>query len=58
MEPFSPEQVPVISTLARNYAISDAWFCSVPSQTWPTVHLSTPGLSAALVSKSGSLDAI
>jgi phospholipase C len=35
MEPFSSAQVPVLSALARNYAISDAWFCSVPSQTWP-----------------------
>jgi phospholipase C len=44
MEPFSPDQVPVISTLARHYAISDAWFCSVPSQTWPNrsfVHAGT-----------------
>jgi phospholipase C len=28
MEPFSPDQVPILSTLARHYAISDAWFCS------------------------------
>ena len=35
MEPFSPAQVPVLSALARNYAISDAWFSSVPSNTWP-----------------------
>jgi phospholipase C len=35
MEPFSSEQTAVLSALARNYAISDAWFCSVPSQTWP-----------------------
>lgn len=35
MEPFSPAQVPVISALATNYAVSDAWFCSVPSDTWP-----------------------
>jgi len=35
MEPFSPEQVPVISALARNFAICDAWFSSVPSDTWP-----------------------
>jgi phospholipase C len=44
MEPFSPAQVPVISTLASQYAISDAWFCSVPSQTWPNrsfVHAGT-----------------
>lgn len=31
----SPEQVPVLAQLARNYAVSDAWFASVPSQTWP-----------------------
>jgi phospholipase C len=44
MEPFSSAQVPVLSVLARNYAISDAWFCSVPSQTWPNrafVHAGT-----------------
>ena len=35
MEPFSANQVPVISALARNYAISDEWFSSVPSNTWP-----------------------
>lgn len=35
MEPFSPEQVPVISALARNFAVCDAWFSSVPSDTWP-----------------------
>lgn len=31
----SPEQVPVLTQLARSYAVSDAWFASVPSQTWP-----------------------
>ncbi len=35
MEPFSPAQVPVLSALARNFAVSDAWFSSVPSETWP-----------------------
>jgi phospholipase C len=44
MEPFSPEQVPVISTLAKNYAVCDRWYCSVPSETWPNrafVHAGT-----------------
>jgi phospholipase C len=44
MEPFGADQVYVISTLARSYAISDAWFCSAPSQTWPNrafVHAGT-----------------
>ena len=35
MEPFGPEQLPVLSALARNFAICDAWFSSVPSNTWP-----------------------
>jgi phospholipase C len=44
MESYRPSQVPVISALARNYAVSDAWFCSVPSQTLPNrcfVHAGT-----------------
>ena len=35
METYSPEQLPVISALARNYAVCDAWFASAPCQTWP-----------------------
>ena len=35
MESYLPSQVPVISALAQNYAVSDAWYCSVPSQTLP-----------------------
>src|ERR1035438_10046648 len=34
MQPFSGGQLPLLSSLAKNYASSDAWFCSVPSQTW------------------------
>jgi phospholipase C len=44
MQTYSPSQVPVLTALARNYAVSDAWFCSVPSQTWPNrsfVHTGT-----------------
>ncbi len=35
MQAYSPAQFPVLSALAQNYAISDAWFCSVPSETIP-----------------------
>ena len=28
------ESVPILSTLARQFAVFDHWFCSVPSQTW------------------------
>ncbi|HEY3180173.1 MAG TPA: alkaline phosphatase family protein [Casimicrobiaceae bacterium] len=30
---FSSEQLPVLSTLAKQFAVYDAWHCSVPSQT-------------------------
>jgi phospholipase C len=31
---FSPEMLPVLSTLAREFAVFDAWFAAVPSQTY------------------------
>jgi phospholipase C len=40
----APEQVPVISTLARQFAVCTRWFCSVPGETWPNrnfVHAAT-----------------
>jgi phospholipase C len=44
MEPFSPDQVPIISSLAKSYAVCDRWYCSVPTETWPNrafVHAGT-----------------
>jgi phospholipase C len=35
MTGYTPEQVPVISALARGFATFDHWFCEVPSQTFP-----------------------
>lgn len=35
MSCYPPEALPVLSTLARSFAVSDAWFASVPSATWP-----------------------
>jgi phospholipase C len=34
MNCFTPEALPVLSGLARQFAVSDEWFASVPSQTW------------------------
>ncbi|MET0303102.1 MAG: alkaline phosphatase family protein [Microbacteriaceae bacterium] len=31
---FSTEQLPVLSTLAKEFAVFDAWFAAVPSQTY------------------------
>jgi len=44
MHYFTPEQVPVISQLARQFAVCDRWFASAPCQTWPNrffVHTAT-----------------
>jgi phospholipase C len=35
MQSFSPKEANVINQLARNFAVCDRWFASVPSQTWP-----------------------
>jgi phospholipase C len=46
MHYFSPEQVPVISKLARQFAVCDQWHASAPCQTWPNrffVHTGTAG---------------
>ncbi|MGD0504820.1 MAG: alkaline phosphatase family protein [Steroidobacteraceae bacterium] len=45
MQCHSPAQVPILSGLARNYAVSDAWFASVPSQTWPNRAFAHAGTS-------------
>src|SRR5262249_15338332 len=34
MTGYTPQQVPVISTMARGFATFDHWFCDVPSQTF------------------------
>lgn len=34
MQCFMPDQIPVLTTLAREFAVFDHWHCSVPSQTW------------------------
>ena len=35
MRCFTPDQLPVLSTLARQYAVCDQWFSSVPGPTLP-----------------------
>lgn len=44
MECFTPDQVPAISTLAREFVLCDHWFSSVPGPTMPNrlyVHAAT-----------------
>jgi phospholipase C len=49
MDGFPPAAVPVLSTLARSFAISDSWFSSVPSSTWPNRSFAHSGTSRGRV---------
>ena len=46
---FSEEQLPVLNTLAREFAVCDAWFASLPGPTWPNRFF-------AMAATSGGLD--
>jgi phospholipase C len=35
MASYTPDQLPVLSSLARGFKCFDHWFCEVPSQTYP-----------------------
>lgn len=35
MQTYAPKQLPILNGLARNYAVSDAWYCSMPGATDP-----------------------
>ncbi len=45
MTMFSPEQLPVLSALARGYAVCDHWFASVPTETIPNRAFTCAGTS-------------
>jgi phospholipase C len=46
MKCFSADQVPVLTALAREFAVCDRWFASMPGPTWPNrffVHAASSG---------------
>ena len=46
MRCYAPEQLPVLNQLAREFAVCDAWFSSLPGPTFPNrffVHAATSG---------------
>ncbi|HEX8095554.1 alkaline phosphatase family protein [Jatrophihabitans sp.] len=49
LQTFTPGQLPVLNQLARHYAVSDAWFASVPSQTNPNRAFLTCATSNGMV---------
>jgi phospholipase C len=52
---YTPEMLPVLSGLAKGYAVSDGWFASVPTQTYPNRAFALAGTSLGRVlDKEGS----
>ena len=49
MTGYTPEQVPVVSALARGFATFDHWFCEVPSQTFTNRSFFHAGSSSGFV---------
>jgi phospholipase C len=49
MASYTPDQVPVLSTLAKGFACFDHWFCEVPTQTLPNRSFFHAASSSGLV---------
>ncbi len=49
MTGFTPQQIPVLSGLARGFGVFDHWFCEVPSQTFTNRSFWTAATSSGLV---------
>jgi len=52
MHYFTPDQVPVISQLARAFGVSDQWHASAPCQTWPNRFFAHTGTANGFVDNS------
>ena len=52
MHYYTPEQVPVISTLARAFGVCDRWHASAPCQTWPNRFFAHTGTALGYVNNS------
>lgn len=52
MHCFLPDQVPVISRLAREFGVSDCWHASAPCETWPNRYFAHCGTAGGNVNNS------
>jgi hypothetical protein len=57
MTGYTPEQMPVLSALARGFATFDHWFCDVPTCTFPNRSFFHAGTSAGYVVNTTPADA-
>src|SRR5258708_1882049 len=57
MTGYTPQQLPVTSTLARGFATYDHWFCEVPSQTFPNRSFFHAATSSGFLTNLSPIDA-
>ena len=58
MRCFAPEQLPVMNALAREFAVCDAWFSSLPGPTWPNRFFAMAASSGGLDDSPSKLDVV
>jgi len=58
MRCFDPEQLPVMNALAREFAVCDAWFSSLPGPTWPNRFFAMAASSGGLDDSPSTFDVI
>ena len=52
MRCFPPKSLPVLTTLATEFAVCDAWFSSVPGPTWPNRFFAHAATSKGFITNS------
>jgi phospholipase C len=55
MKCFSPATLPVLSTLAKQFAVCDNWFSSIPGPTWPNRYFLHAATSGGVVASPSSI---
>ena len=54
MHQYTPAQMPVISSLARAFGVSDRWHASAPCETWPNRYFTHAGTAGGYVNNERS----
>ncbi|TDV19579.1 alkaline phosphatase family protein [Paraburkholderia caballeronis] len=58
MHCFAAGQLPVLNALAREFAVCDCWFSSLPGPTWPNRFFQLAATSGGLDDSPGKLDVV
>lgn len=58
MQVYTPEQLPILNALAREFAVCDNSFCSMPGPTWPNRLFVHAASSAGLDNSPGAWDTV